>query len=134
MTAIEKPCSRAKDRDAALACADAILNKIRNNPTALNRFAWTLLTEEQYGNAYGELALRLSERSNKVTDFGNWMFLDTLALARFESGDAPGAVALERKAIERCDGCWGIDDMKKALARFETAVAQGTPTGGTTSR
>lgn len=123
-----------KDSDAALACADQIFDKVRDNPTTLNRFAWVLLTEDQYGDAYAKLALKLSKRSNELTDSKKWMFLDTLALARFTTGDAAGAVTLEQDAIERCGDCWGRDDMKKALARFEAGAADGKLAGGADSR
>jgi len=124
-----------KDREAALALADAIYDKIRDDANALNSSAWALLTEGQFGDEYAELALKLAQRANELTDFTNWMYLDTLALARFETGDPQGAVAMERKAIEHCNECWGLADMKKALGRFESAiVAEAKPADDTGSR
>ncbi|MCH8150074.1 MAG: hypothetical protein IH987_19185 [Planctomycetes bacterium] len=113
-----------KDREAAVACADAVYDSIKDDAQALNRFAWALLTEDQYSAAYDDLALKLSERSNKVTNHNNWAYLDTLAWAKYKTDDAHSAVELEKKAIERCNGR-SIDELKKSLARFEAAAAQG---------
>jgi acyl-homoserine lactone acylase PvdQ len=57
-----------------------------------------LLTEDRFDNRYNTVALRFSEQSNKIRP-NNWMFLDTLALAKFVNGDAEAAIALEEQAI-----------------------------------
>jgi len=111
-----------EDRDAALACADAILKAARENATALNSIAWVILTENRYGGEYPDVALRLSERSNEITGHNNWAFVDTLALAKFETGDVQAAIRLQREAIELSDGS-GISELKATLARFEDAAA-----------
>lgn len=112
-----------KDRETAAACATKLFDAIEDDARALNNFAWALLTEDRYENGYDELALKFTKRSNELTDQENWAYLDTLALAQFKTGDAEGAVKIERKAIELCDGP-GLDDLKKALARFEAAVKE----------
>ena len=81
------------------------------------------MTEKQYGGSFSELALVLSERSNEMTDYENWMYLDTLALAQFETGDAESAVEFETKALKECGDCGGAKDVKKALARFEAGAS-----------
>ncbi|UCC29113.1 MAG: DUF3352 domain-containing protein [Phycisphaerales bacterium] len=113
-----------KDHDAALAVAEKVFEKIRDDAKTLNTYAWRLLTKDQYGDAYNKLALKFSERSNELTDYKNWMYVDTLALAKFKTGDAPSAVELEKKAIELCGDCWGLKDMKKAVTRFETGAGE----------
>ena len=112
-----------KDREAAGRCARMIFEKTRDNANALNTFAWRLLTEDKYGRAYGDLALKMSERSNELTNHENWMFLDTLAVASFANGNVQSAIELEKKAIERCKGD-GVKELKKTLARFEDRLAQ----------
>lgn len=112
-----------RDHSAAEGCADQLLTAMRDDPTALNNFAWALLTEDRYEGAYTDVARRFSERSNEGTNFRNAGFLDTLALAEFQSGDVEEAVRLERKAVELADG--GLEnDTKAALARFEAAFAE----------
>ncbi len=108
-----------KDRDAALALAESIYEQFKDNATALNNLAWALLTECKAAKSYGHVAVKISARSNELTDYGNWMFVDTLALAKFTAGDAEEAVSLENKAIELCGDCGGLAELKKAVARFE---------------
>ncbi len=110
-----------KDQSAALAAGERYCELAKNNATALNNFAWALLTEAQYGHAYNELALKCSKRSNELTNLENWRFVDTLALARFDTGDRTGAMETEKKAIKLCDDDDGAAEMKKTLARFEAA-------------
>ncbi len=113
---------RRKDQAAAITCGEAIFKKAHDNARTLNNFAWALLTEDQYGGAYTDLALKMSERSNELTKYENWAFLDTLALAKFKAGDVESAVGLEKKAIEHCGG-QGKTELEKALAKFEKALA-----------
>lgn len=110
-----------KDREAAVRCADAIIAANKTDAKALNGFAWALLTESRYTGQFGDVALRVSEQSNQITEHGNWMFLDTLALARFDTGDIEGAVSLQKKAIELSGGNRN-DELTATLARFESAL------------
>lgn len=113
-----------KAREAALACADVLFEKTRNQANALNNFAWELLTEDKFQGAYAALALKFSQRSNELTDQKSWAYVDTLALAKFATGDVENAVALQKKAIELSDGK-GMEAMKKSLERYEGALANG---------
>ncbi len=119
-----------KDRAGAIAVGDALFDVIADDANALNNFSWALLTEKQYTGDYAELALRLSTRSNELTGHKNWMFVDTLALAKFESGDVQAAIALEKKAIELSDGA-GADGLQAALSRFEEASERQLAGGAT---
>jgi hypothetical protein len=112
------------DRDAALATGKAILDKAGDDARLLNNLAWDLLTEEQYEDQYDELALRISQRSNELTDHGVWQYVDTLALAKFKTGDAAAAIELEKKALSLCNDASQTLELKKALARFEAALKQ----------
>lgn len=119
-----------KDRAAALECGEHFLDTFNDDAGALNNFAWNLLTSDQYELQYSDLALRMSKRSNEITQTKNWAYVDTLALARFETGDVQKAIDLEQKAIELCDGP-GADGLNKALARFEEALQSQKLAAGT---
>lgn len=102
---------------AAALGAELCANHLRG-AMALNNFAWDLLTEEEYGGAFASLARECAVKSNELSEYGDWRFLDTLALANFETGDVVKAIELQKLAIENFDGS-GLGDMKKTLARFE---------------
>ncbi len=107
------------DPQAAAKIGDAILKLGHDEAKELNNFAWALLTEDKYRGEYAKLALKLSQRSNEITDHGNWMFVDTLAMAKFKTGDAGAAVKLQKKAIELLNAL-GADELQARLARFQT--------------
>ena len=111
-----------KDLEAANACGALILDLASEDATYLNNFAWALLTEQRYEGRHGDLALKLSQHSNKLSGHKNWMFVDTLALARFETGDVQAAITLENKAIKLSKGT-RVDELRAALVRFEAARA-----------
>ncbi len=110
-----------KDRAAALAVGDGLFEMHRDNANGLNNVAWDLLTKKRYGGNYGQLALKMSVRSNDLTGGKNWAYVDTLALAKFETGDVGGAIELAKKAIDLSGGA-GADDLQAALKRFEAAA------------
>jgi hypothetical protein len=118
-----------RDVEAANACARQLADVYHNNARALNNLAWALLTEDRYGGQFTDAALMMTERSNALTQHQNWMFVDTLARAKFEHGDVRDAISLEKKAIGLSDGS-GQEEMKASLARFEAAL----PTGATAER
>jgi hypothetical protein len=112
-----------KDREAAIACGEKLFEQTKDNAKALNNFAWALLTEEQYGDGYTELAMKCSQRSNELSEFKVWAYLDTLAWAKFKTGDIEEAVVLEKKAMDRCEDK-DQHDLKTSLARFEAALEE----------
>jgi len=119
-----------EDRAGALAVGELILKKAHNAERTLNNFAWALLTEEQYQDQFDELALRLSERSNEITGHQVWQYVDTLAWAKFKTGDIQAALELEKKALALCDDEGETGELKKALARFKDALNQGSKRAG----
>ena len=114
--------SQKKDTEAALAVGEKYAQAMWGDPRALNDAAWSLLTEKKYGGRFHALALKLAQRSNELTQQTEWAYVDTLALAEFETGHADRAVELEQKAIalskKNADGA-GLADMQKALQRFK---------------
>lgn len=99
----------------------AIERQIDNNARELNDFAWRLLTEERYAGRFNQAALRMSLRCNELTQDQNWMYVDTLALARFLVGEVETAITLERRALDLCEDRGRRDELEAALQRFETA-------------
>jgi len=126
--AFQKVAVEKGNHQAAGKIGEAVFKVWHDDALNLNNFAWALLTEDQYGGKHDDLALKLSERSNEITGYEIWSYVDTLALAKFKTGDAKAAVKLEKKAIQLSEG-QGIDELKAALARFQDAIKQGEPPG-----
>ena len=92
---------------------------------SLNQYAWLLLTEEPGKWHFNEIALKMAERANDLTDGEDWAILDTLAFARFETGSTAEALKLEKKSIRLAKehGVQGeqLGELQKALKRFKKA-------------
>ncbi|MEW6251607.1 MAG: hypothetical protein AB1716_13245, partial [Planctomycetota bacterium] len=118
--------------EAAKAAGAELNRAIWNDAQALNSFAWELLTEKKYGGRFSELALEAAQRCNELTGNAQWAYVDTLALAEFETGNRARAIELEEKAITlsktRAGGA-GLAEMERALKRFRQAAKQGESTG-----
>jgi hypothetical protein len=63
-----------------------------------------ILTEKDVDRQSLKLARRLAEQANQSSGGTNTEILDTLARAQFLGGDAPEAVATERRAAELAQG------------------------------
>lgn len=108
---------RTNDRGGAQRVGEQMTRTWSNNAQQLNNAAWTMLTEEPFAEHFDALALRLSERSNELTQYGNWAYLDTLALAMFRTGARGEAIDLEQKAIQLSPP-EQRQSLEEALARF----------------
>lgn len=108
-----------KDREAAEAAAKRFLELADDDSNALNAFSWQLLTDDEFGHEFNDLALAAAERCHVASGGENWMYLDTLALAEFETGSIEEAVEHEKKAIEHCPTDPTPPDLLAALKRFE---------------
>lgn len=71
------------DREQAVTCGNGLIERFAEDAHRLNEFAWELLTNEEYGGRFNDLALAAAERACQASDYRDWMILDTLALARF---------------------------------------------------
>ncbi|MFQ5804996.1 MAG: hypothetical protein ACE5I3_00950 [Phycisphaerae bacterium] len=114
--------SHKGDHEAALALAEKLFETLHDDALRLNKYAWKMLTKDEFEGRFNEVALKFSKRSNELTDQKNWMFVDTLALALFETGDAKAAVELEKKALALCGDDSRRGEVEAALQRFEAAL------------
>ena len=97
------------------------------NPQLLNMIAWTLVDPAREGEPAGKEALALAreaaEKADKLSDGGNWMYLDTLARVYFVEGDAAKALAAQEKAVELAgDELDDQPDVKDRLEEYRKAV------------
>ncbi len=112
-----------KDLKAAAAAADYAIEKGGDSAGFLNNFAWSMLTDEGLAGNFNAQALEAAQRCHELTEGKNWMYLDTLALAKFETGAASEAVEIQTKAVELAKekGVTGpsLTSLEDALARFK---------------
>jgi hypothetical protein len=88
----------------------------------LNNFAWALLTDDRYGQRFDAEALTIAERSNELSEHGNWYFLDTLALALFRAGHVEEAVEYQERALSLVDDESLRPELEKPLATYRAAL------------
>jgi thiol-disulfide isomerase/thioredoxin len=105
--------------DKAKAAGEKAVERMKDNADWLNGFAWNLLMTEEDGGPYKALALAAAQRCHEASGGKNWMYLDTLALAKFVTGAAKEAVEIEKKAIKLCDDKRSVPGLEEALKRFE---------------
>jgi hypothetical protein len=112
------------DMAAAISLGEELFLSNFDDPLALNNQAWAMVTEDGLGASYLDLAMRMSERANELTDFENWYYLDTLARVMFESGEVKEAVRLQRLAVKHAQGDPRAGDAEAPLKRYEAALAE----------
>ena len=110
------------DHAAAKQVAHDVFDAAMEDAFYLNNMAWTLATEHPYKGNYDELALMMSERCNELTEYGNWYYVDTLALLMFQRGEVKQAVKLSRKAVELAGDDPRGSEAQEALERYEAAL------------
>jgi thiol-disulfide isomerase/thioredoxin len=115
----------ATDEAKAVAYARELAeSSFSDNALALNNIAWTLLgegTERKPGKDAIAGGLELSKKACELTKNSQGMYLDTLALAQFLSGDVATAATTQKKALELA-GDEADEGMKERLERFEKAA------------
>ena len=106
----------------------AILREAGGRPAAdagtLNQAAWGLLTVDPTDQRDPQAALDLALQANDLTKHENPLYLDTLALACFKTGDVEQAIELERQALELCGENSRRGELEEALERFKRAREQ----------
>lgn len=70
-------------------------------PQPINAISWLLLNYEKATPEIYQLAYNAAQRACELTDWEDWMILDTYALAAHKTGDNDTAVKWQKKAIER---------------------------------
>ncbi|MCP3915553.1 MAG: hypothetical protein GY711_08365 [bacterium] len=105
---------------AATHVVKEIASLLEDEALALNDFAWQLLTEDETAGKYDAVALEISKRSNELSDWKNWFFLDTYAHGLFSQGDVDGAIKTQEKAVAIAheEGHSRAGEAEAALKRF----------------
>jgi thiol-disulfide isomerase/thioredoxin/Tfp pilus assembly protein PilF len=114
--------------DDGVAETKKVIEAARDEAGVLNDAAWSLLTEGEFPRPVLDVALAAAERCHEITKGENWMYLDTLALAKWKTGDAKKAIELERKALDLAEKAKApertLKEFRDRLAEFEKAVTE----------
>ncbi len=93
-----------------------------DDASVLNSAAWLLLIMPDAKHQDPETALAYARTAVRLTDEGDHMILDTLALALFETGDVLAAIEVQKKAVSMAPD---LAEYRERLARFKARVASG---------
>lgn len=96
-------------------------------PMVLGRFAYGILTEGALAVRDIELAREAAKRAVARTDAAQPQLLEVYAKALFDSGDAAGAVAQQKKAVELSGDSWRAGNAKRVLRTYEDALEKQDP-------
>lgn len=87
------------DTKAAHEVGARIITSMGKNNSALNNYAWDLLTEEPYKGRFNRLALLATDLMEKSGETVTYYMLDTIALARFSNGFIDEAIDYQKRAM-----------------------------------
>jgi tetratricopeptide (TPR) repeat protein len=92
----------------------------------LNSIAWRLLVDYPQDLRDPELGLICAQRANELSNHDNHAYLDTLALAHFQTGNVEAAIENVKKALQLApeDDPSARDDYAGNLAEYEAARDQ----------
>jgi thiol-disulfide isomerase/thioredoxin len=118
--------SREGDASAIAIAREAANGEMRENPAALNAFAWEMLDNVRFEGKDLALALDWARRAAEITNRADGMILDTLALALFENGRVDEAIKTQEDAVRLFEAAVGasseeLTDMQSRLKRFRQA-------------
>lgn len=103
-----------------------INNEMSEDPQGLNQIAWMLLNagSPELGMADYKLAHKATTTACEITEWGNWMVLDSHAQASFKTGDIEGAVKWQKKAVELTPEEYpqAAEELKATLTKYEDAL------------
>lgn len=111
------------DDQAARQVGERIIEKAKRDEVLLNQFAWDLLDKPQLCGRFDRLALAAALATAALDNGGHWMYVDTLARAKFVNGDVDKARELQRRAVKDCDEPYYMAQLRDRLKMYEKAAA-----------
>jgi thiol-disulfide isomerase/thioredoxin len=89
------------------------------DPSYLNEFAWTLLTDPRVKSRDLDIALRAAKAALEGSKEKNAAILDTYARALFDNGDKKGAITYQKKAISICTDADLLRGLQQTLSNYQ---------------
>ncbi len=112
----------SEDLPAANEVGARLIGKARTDLQLLNSFAWDLLDSVVFAGRFKELALKAAETVHAQEGGQKWMFLDTLARAKFVNGHVREAVELQQRAVDECDHIGYAGEFLRRLEEYRAAL------------
>lgn len=120
---------RQEDPKKIKTCAEEILNKFSENPAIMNRLAWDLLENSNFGNQPLRLALTAAQKGFKMTHPKDKPALaansDTLARCYYSIGRIDKAIEFQNQALTLAKGTETEKMLKKTLNFYRMAEKLG---------
>lgn len=98
-------------------CKTLVYDAYAESAQPLNAISWRLLGYEDATPGILRVAYDAAVQACELTDWQDWMILDTYALAAFKNGDHESAVKWQNKAIELAPEA-SKDELRPQLERF----------------
>ncbi len=118
MTKYQVLATKLKDTQAATKAGYDFVAKC-DSASALNEFAWAILTEDIFAAVRDvKLAKSGAIKACELTDYEDAAILDTYARALADSGDLTGAIKWQKKAVEACDNPGLKPQVENALEEY----------------
>ena len=112
-----------KDKAAAYAWAETMVQEDWDNPNALNSTAWGIVDETPAELQDLDFALKVALRASELTDNKDSMILDTVARCFWEQGERYKAIAWQKKAAEYADEGSTADSIRATLEEYQATLA-----------
>jgi thiol-disulfide isomerase/thioredoxin len=90
-----------------------------DEPTILNRLAWTTVDDEGVKKRDLEFAMEAALRANELTEQQDAAVLDTVARVYYEKGDLESAIKWQRKAVTSAGDSPTADELEETLEKYE---------------
>jgi len=100
-----------------------LLDAKTKNATALNDWAWTVLTDEKIKSRDLKLATKLAKAALDASEGKDANILDTYARALFDSGKVAEAIAWQNKAIAAAGEVDQKQEFEATLAKYQQKLA-----------
>lgn len=109
--------------DLAVELGEAMVREsFHDDPDSLNMLAWYAVSGKEAPQSVLNFGLRTAAQACKMTDWNNWMLLDTYARGMYETGDANSAVSFQKKAIELAKKDERVDE--RIMAQLESTLEE----------
>ena len=108
------------DEATAKTLGEQIITDGAADPSYLNEFAWTLLTDPRVKSRDLDIALRAAKAALDGSKEKNAAILDTYARALFDTGDKKGAITYQKKAISVCTDPALLQELQQTLSGYQS--------------